>query len=92
MSVKDHEESFGTHQFARELSLWSLSYRSSKIDTGRQGGDSPWTVTVPHTAIVILPYLRGGGGGGGVFDSPEKTPTISGSGRGGMLLLTGTIA
>ena len=39
MSVKDHEESFGTHQFARELSLWSLSYRSSKIDTGRQGGD-----------------------------------------------------
>ena len=37
MSVKDQEESFCTHQSARELSLWSLSYCSSKIDTGNQG-------------------------------------------------------
>jgi len=36
MSVKEQEESFCTHQSDRELSLWSLSYRSSKINTGRQ--------------------------------------------------------
>ena len=36
ISVQDQEESFCTHQSARELSLWSLSYRSSKINTGRQ--------------------------------------------------------
>ena len=39
MSVKDQEESFCTHQSACEMSLWSLSYCSSKIDTGRQGGE-----------------------------------------------------
>ena len=45
MSVKDQEENFCTHQSARELSLWSLSYCSSKIDTGKQGGgDCPGTV------------------------------------------------
>ena len=37
MCVKDQEESFCTHQSACELSLWSLSYCSSKIDTGNQG-------------------------------------------------------
>ena len=37
MSVKDQEKSFCTHQSDCELSLWSLSCRSSKIDTGRQG-------------------------------------------------------
>ena len=47
MSVKDQEESFCTHQSACELSLWSLSYRSSKIDAGKQG----WGGTVPGTAI-----------------------------------------
>jgi len=36
MSVKEQEESFCTHQSDRELSLWSLIYRSSKINTGRQ--------------------------------------------------------
>ena len=39
MSVKDQEESFCTHQSACELSLWSLSYCSSKIDIGNQGGE-----------------------------------------------------
>ena len=60
-SIKDFDyielqnKSFCTHQSACELSLWLLSYRCSKIDTGRQGNcprDSS------HTAIVILPYLE----------------------------------
>ena len=55
MSVKNQKESFCTHQSACELSLWSLSYCSSKIDTGKQGGGNcPWDSS--HTAIVILPY------------------------------------
>ena len=63
MFVKDQKESFCTHQFTCELSLWSLSYRSSKIDTGGE----LWTLEPggtllpgahPTTSQRILGVLR----------------------------------
>ena len=48
MSVKDLKESFCTHQSACELSLWSLSYCSSKIDSGKQGGGELSLGQFPH--------------------------------------------
>ena len=59
MSVKDQEKSFCTHQSACELSLWSLSYCSSKIDTGNVPGDSsPHCDNHPAISQKILGVLR----------------------------------
>ena len=52
MSVKDKEESFCTHQSACELSLCSLRYRSSKIDTT----DRHYRASYPSHAILAVMF------------------------------------
>ena len=70
--MKDQEESSCTHQSARKLLLLSLSYRSSKIHTGRRGRDSPQdsvcrvfifkdTGVRPHLSVGLISVRQKGG-------------------------------
>ena len=82
---------FHTHQSACELSLWSLSYRSSKINTGRQdwglgsGFDrDPLDLDRPGRQLHQQDYARQGWaaerqGGGPLGLIPRQFQTVKSS-------------